>query len=267
MIGLKIDIIFDLLYNINNKPKMQLRTRTISPPQQYVSQKEHVVMFFDTETTGLIKKDNTKQVPHIIQLSYILYDTNKRKMIERYNKYIKIPDSIHIEPESINVHGITRKILENSDNVFIEEALCAFYHAYMKSSKIVGHNILFDIQMIRTEIERNKDFIKQMGCKNPEWVFQTEYQENNNVKCICTMFNTKNFCDIKVESKRINKDGSKTIYQKYPKLSELYYSIFKEYPNKLHDAFEDVKICMRCYLKLNKTIDFRSQEITPKIVM
>ena len=43
-----------------------------------------IVLVFDTETTGLIKEDTDKidEQPHIVQISFILYDTISKEMIE-----------------------------------------------------------------------------------------------------------------------------------------------------------------------------------------
>ena len=71
------------------------------------------VLVFDTETTGLPTERNpsVKDVdkwPHIIQLSFILYDTETIDIITCVDHIIRLDQSVYISPESINVHGITR---------------------------------------------------------------------------------------------------------------------------------------------------------------
>ena len=216
-------------------------------PQQKIN-KEDTIMFFDTETTGLFRQSN---IPYMLQLSFILYDIKQKQIVKTYNEFIQIPTYVTIPEASIQVHGITQNQLDNQ-GIPIEQALTEFYHGYMNSSMIIGHNIQYDIQVIRAEILRNYDKMIELGCKEPQYVFQPEYQEKNQMNCVCTMQNTIDYCNLLTESKTVNKDGSKRFYKKYPKLSELYYSIFKEQPKNLHDALEDVKICMQCYLELTE---------------
>jgi DNA polymerase III epsilon subunit-like protein len=44
-------------------------------------------------------------------------------------------------------------------------------------------------------------------------------------------------------------------YLKYPKLAELHYELFNKTPNHLHNAFNDVLICLKCFLKLRYDLD------------
>jgi DNA polymerase III epsilon subunit-like protein len=240
---------------------MQLRNRfidyipyfTTKPTQEVKKHDENIIMFFDTETTGLFKDG---KIPYLIQLAFILYDIEKGKIIQTYKHYVKLPSYVEINQECIKIHGITQSML-NQHGVSILDALTAFYNAYMRSSKIIGHNIKFDIQVIRAELLRNYDVIIASGISNPKDVFDSTYQDNNKIQNICTMYNTVNYCDIKVESKRPNKDGSKSYYKKFPRLNELYKSIFKIEPDmQLHDALEDVKVCMNCYLELKDKMNF-----------
>jgi DNA polymerase III epsilon subunit-like protein len=128
----------------------------------------NLILVFDTETTGLIPYEDysrftdsdsrleyMKEVyPNIIQLSYLLYDTCNKTIIEKGNYYIKIDPSIIIQEQSIAIHGITREKIEEM-GVSIDFALMKFYNAYVRANCIVGHNLEFDKKMIQIEIERN----------------------------------------------------------------------------------------------------------------
>jgi hypothetical protein len=95
----------------------------------------------------------------------------------------------------------------------------------LKSSElIVGHNINFDINIVGCEFIRN-------GYMNP---FE-------NLKKICTMESTTNYCAI---------DGP--YGYKWPKLSELHQCLFGYVPDGLHDSMVDVEVCLKCYLQLLK---------------
>jgi hypothetical protein len=44
-------------------------------------------------------------------------------------------------------------------------------------------------------------------------------------------------------------------YKKWPKLSELYFAMFHENPDGLHNSMMDVLVCLRCYLKMRHRLD------------
>ena len=54
-----------------------------------------LVLCFDTETTGLpegrhISIYETAKWPHIVQLSFMVYDTEKREVVQEYDEIIRI---------------------------------------------------------------------------------------------------------------------------------------------------------------------------------
>ena len=119
------------------------------------------ILAFDTETnTMLIRDKNSKKLlsffdyknknslwstyinicPSIIQLSYILYDTNNSSSAKIFNKYIDIPDNIIITKETIKIHHITRETILNATNVNkakIDDALNEFMNDFSKAD-VVG---------------------------------------------------------------------------------------------------------------------------------
>ena len=112
-------------------------------------------LIFDTETTGLLPKRITTldYIPHIIQLSYIVYD-NVTNTIESRSNYIRIPSDIVISQGSINVHGITRDKVDR-EGIEIQEALFYFGEHYKECDYIVAHNLDFDEKMVNYECVRN----------------------------------------------------------------------------------------------------------------
>ena len=72
-------------------------------------------LVFDTETTGLPKTKfispfTLHQWPHIVQFSYIIYDSSLNNIVESKDYVIKVPESILIPEESSKIHGITNQI-------------------------------------------------------------------------------------------------------------------------------------------------------------
>ena len=114
-------------------------------------------LVFDTETTGLpiinfIGPGYLEKWPHIVQFSYVIYD-NISNTLEMNDNIIKIPDNIDIPEESIAIHGITKKITKQY-GVTLNEAFQKFFEYVEIADYIIGHNIAFDINMVRVEILR-----------------------------------------------------------------------------------------------------------------
>ena len=144
------------IYNLRSRKSAV--TITPPPPQPPQPPKQYILIF-DTETTGLISKEdiNTKTLgdyPHIIQLAYELYDEETKMVVESYNNYIQIPETVEINSQVQQITGITREQLCNH-GIHISDALVSFYHAYSKSKRIVAHTIAFEIKLIQVEIMRN----------------------------------------------------------------------------------------------------------------
>ena len=72
------------------------------------------VLVFDTETTGIVPKAYLPidKMPYIVQLGFMLYDTNSNEIITNFNEIIKIPQHVVIPQEASNVHRIYKKDCE-----------------------------------------------------------------------------------------------------------------------------------------------------------
>jgi DNA polymerase III epsilon subunit-like protein len=196
------------------------------------------VLVFDTETSGLPEKaasiyDKSKW-PYIIQLSYILYDMSNNSALIK-NNYIKIDNDVIITPESFNIHHISREIL-NSQGINIVPALKEFNECLKRCDIVVGHNISFDKRLIFVECLRHN--VKQ---------YFTQFINNQKINKpeFCTMKNTTQFCKLE----RLSKTNQ--VYNKMPKLSELYVLLFpnEPLPIDLHNSLVDVAMTLRCYVK------------------
>ena len=196
------------------------------------------VLVFDCETSGLPVSGASiyekSKWPHIIQLSYILYDLSNNSSLIK-NNYIKIDESVIITQESYNIHNISREIL-NSQGISIVRALKEFNECLEKCDIVVGHNISFDKRLIFVECFRHN--VKQ---------YFTQLIDNKKKHKLefCTMKNTRQFC--KLERLSITNQ----VYNKMPKLSELYALLFpnEPLPKELHNSLIDVAMTLRCYVK------------------
>lgn len=194
------------------------------------------ILVFDTETTNIlpnnvpIMRQFLKMFPYIVQLSFVLYDTELDKTYF-YDYVIKIPDNIEITPESIQLHGITREVM-NEKGIDIRVALNEFRKCYLNCDTLVAHNLKFDNTMITIESMRN-NIGRIINIIDPKKIHY------------CTMNKSIHLCNI------IVKKNDKT-YKKFPKQLELHQKLFKEKikEEKLHDSSIDILLCLRCYFMM-----------------
>ena len=169
------------------------------------------ILVFDTETTNLIKKDLNDV--YVIQLSWILFDIDSYKQEE--NDYIlRVPVKIN----NSSIHGITKNISDNG--YYISEIIGIFLEDVKKCDILVGHNLQFDMNMVEIELSR-------LGLEDE----------------IDMLYSKKYFDTMREGKKYLNE-------KKFPKLQELYKTLFKKNFENAHNALFDVKATLRCYLKI-----------------
>jgi DNA polymerase III epsilon subunit-like protein len=212
------------------------------------------VLVFDTETTGLpkskiINPDTLNLWPHIVQFSYVIYDTALNDIVESKDAIVKIKDGITIPEDSIKIHGITNESSQKN-GINIEFILNEFFYHLRSVDLLVGHNISFDINMIKVELLR---FIYEPNSnisENESKAYKFNLHFLTNYKNIyCTLQESVNLCNIKA----IDKFGKE--YIKFPKLLELHQKLFESTPNNLHNSFNDILVTLRCFMKLKHDID------------
>ena len=210
------------------------------------------IMVLDTETTGLLPNDmpqlgmitdeELKKYPHITQLSFLVFDNEKKDIASYYNTYIQLPEDVEISEESQKITGITREKCDSG--VSIVAALNYLYDVYRNCDKIVAHNMWFDSRMIRIECRRH--YKKLPYIKMTKIMFYNS--EKNHANIHCTMFEGMKFCSL----------------NKWPRLANLYKLLFQEdidkYDIPLHNSLVDVLVCLRCYLKVYEQIDIENSE-------
>lgn len=233
------------------------------------------ILVFDTETTGLPEREYTsfdkqreherlllsvkelkkkrnnlwvKEIekwPSIIQLAYILYDTDYPDKSKIYNKYINIPASVKISEESKKIHHITEDKIGEMDSfskAYIYDSLNEFMQDVVESDIVVGHNVDFDRRMIVAEFLRLS--------KEDNMPHITEIMKDENFEC--TQEITTPICNLKVKLQYIDPKTNipKYFYKiKQTKLIEAYEYYFGYRPEgeHMHDAIIDVIVCLRVY--------------------
>jgi DNA polymerase III epsilon subunit-like protein len=210
------------------------------------------VLVFDTETTGLPKtKLLTKEVlhllPFIVQLSYVIFNTSTNTIETIQDHIINIPLDISISSESSNIHGITKEI-SLSKGKSLKEVLFQFIEYYESCDLLVGHNLTFDVNMLKMETMRliqSSVYFEKLYLEEflEKLIIESNNSINNN-KHFCTMKESIDFCNVKA----IDKKGKE--YIKFPKLSELHEKMFGYIPKNLHNSLHDVLICLRCFYQI-----------------
>ena len=214
------------------------------------------VLVFDTETTGLptsriISPDTLDLWPHIVQFSYVIYDTELDDIVTKMDSIVKVNPDIVISEGSIALHGITNEISQKK-GIKLSKILHIFCNYLKTVDVLVGHNIIFDIQMVKVELLRfiySQDIPYEKIHKYKNILFRL----SNFANIYCTMQNSIDLCNIK----RMDKYGNETKYNKFPKLLELHQTLFNSVPNNLHNSFNDILVTLRCFMKMKHNIDLR----------
>jgi len=222
-----------------------------------------IVLVFDTETTGLpetkiINPDTLNLWPHIVQLSYVIYDIDKNILVDVNDSIVKVKDGITISEESSKIHRITNEISSMS-GVEIELIFAELFYHLKRVDLIVGHNITFDINIVMVELLR-LIYSENKKMTESELISYKHYLHfiSNAKNVSCTMKMAKDICQIKAISKMGNE------YLKFPKLIELHEKLFTETPNNLHNALNDIFVTLRCFCKIAYDIDLYEKSINFK---
>ena len=178
-----------------------------------------MILFFDTETTGLVRNWNDphdSKNPHLVQIGAILTNESGR-ILNCFSTIVK-PDGFEIPTEAACVHGITTEVALKH-GIHAKDALNTFIYLCSKAELVIAHNFKFDSVVIQ----------KALGLELKD--------RFTGIKSLCTMLECTPICQI----------PSKWGGFKWPKLSEAYKFFFKEELKDAHDALTDVIGCKRVY--------------------
>ena len=205
------------------------------------------VLLFDTETTGLpssrtINPYNLTNWPHIVQFSFVVYDSSTNIITETYNQIINIPTNAVISPDATEIHRITNE-MSRASKVTLKHAFADFFYNLNNVDMIAGHNIEFDINMIRVELLR---FIYggELSPRELKIYKRNLYAITSFKNVFCTLKETVDLCNIGAT----NSSGESFV--KYPKLAELHEKLFSTTPNSLHNSMVDILVTLRCFVKI-----------------
>jgi DNA polymerase III epsilon subunit-like protein len=222
------------------------------------------VLVFDTETTGLPKSRVLNPLmfhlwPHIVQFSYVIYDTDLRELVTIKDFIIRLSENIVIPDESIKIHGITNEIMRNQ-GVDISIAFESFFKDASSADLLIGHNVEFDLNMIKIELLRfinNKTIEHSAKTVYKDMLYSASYV----LSFRCTMKETTEFCSILTKSKKGD------TYKKYPSLAELYHKLYEKTPQNLHNSLHDVLVTLICFMKFQHNTDIEEDCVEIKQIL
>ena len=192
-------------------------------------------LIFDTETTGLPKRDNAPvsevdNWPRVVQIAWQLHDLTG-DLVEHHNLLVR-PAGYEIPYSAEKIHGISTE-KASKYGIALNDALEQFNGAVKQCNFLIGHNIRFDINALGAEFIRSEHV--------------TEFLDK---KQVCTMHASTEFLKL---------PGGRGGKFKPPKLMELYEALFEEQFLEAHNAAADVEATARCFFEL-----LRRKIITPE---
>lgn len=185
-------------------------------------------LFFDTETTGLpdwrAPSDSPTQ-PHLIQLAVILAEDDGTE-VESWQTIVRPYAGARMSPEAQAAHGISleRAMDEGIDGAVAIEAMMDLAG---RASQLVGHNVSFDVRILRIHTTRSHKF---------KW--------EPRVPTFCTMRAATPILNLPPTPKMIAAGFNKP---KSPNLTECVRHFFNEDLEGAHDALVDVRACKRVF--------------------
>ena len=183
-------------------------------------------LIFDTETTGLPKRDNAPvsevdNWPRVIQIAWQLHNP-EGELTEHHNLLIR-PDGFEIPYSAEKIHGISTEKAK-SFGLPLDEVLKKFNESVAKSTFLIGHNVRFDINALGAEFIRNE--------------LATDFLHKQQV------------CTMRSSTEHLRLPGGRGGKFKPPKLMELYEILFEERFSEAHNAAADVEATARCFFEL-----------------
>lgn len=194
-----------------------------------------MILFFDTETTGLpdyrMPPDHPSQ-PYLVQLACLLMDADGR---ERANLNIVVNPGVPIPAGASGVHGISDRVAKDY-GLPPARAIALWHELASRASWLVAHNLKFDMAIMATAWAR-------VGSKTRP----TLEAEHGKRLQVCTMEMAAPVVNLPPTDRMVAKGIMKP---KPPRLEECIAHFFGESLDGAHDALVDVRACARLYYYL-----------------
>lgn len=185
---------------------------------------EGVVLFFDTETTGLVVqlRKGVREYPRLVQVAALLVD-EAGEVCGQMDAVMR-PVGFVIPLRATAIHGITTERAARC-GVDVRSALSLFGELARSARLVVAHNVQFDADIIAAEYER-------LGLRN--WLQGRE-----------------RFCTMRAAARELaRREGARG--RKWPTLAEAHRALLGREFEGAHRAMADVLACRRCYEALRR---------------
>jgi DNA polymerase-3 subunit epsilon len=191
-----------------------------------------MILFLDTETTGLVQEslphDHPAQ-PHLVQLGCLLTDDDGRTRAT-VDLIVK-PEGYVIPKGASDVHGVTQEIALRCGLPLVL-VVGVFVNLRARADVIVAHNLPFDERVMATAIHRTG---KRVTLPSP-------------VQRVCTVELAEPILKIPPTPKMLA--AGMTDRFKRPNLKECYKFFFDEELVGAHNAVVDAGACAKVYFQI-----------------
>ncbi|MFZ3020367.1 MAG: 3'-5' exonuclease [Minisyncoccia bacterium] len=109
---------------------------------------EPLIVFLDTETTGLTEKDR------LVQISYKVWNTD-----ESATEIFNPPEGVELTYEATSVHHITREMVKGKPAFMGSQMWKRLDELFKQGAIMVAHNALFDLGIISSEGLKPQKFV------------------------------------------------------------------------------------------------------------
>ena len=204
-----------------------------------------MILFFDTETTGIRDWKNPKFLPRVVQIGALLTD-EEGKTISELNVLL-YPEGFDSVPEAAAaVHGFSFDMISKY-GIGRELGLETFFELMDKADTIVAHNIEYDLDLLNIEI----DYYREHG--ENQYVPEAWAEVLNSKQQFCTMLNSRDLMKLPLSEAQASFFKDKGIDQQYknPRLQEAHIHFMGYDFEGAHDAMADVRACKDVYFKLH----------------
>lgn len=190
-------------------------------------------LFFDTETSGLPdwrSPSDAAHQPHLLQLAVILAKEDGEE-VTSWQSIVRPYAGCVIAKEAFEAHGITleRAMDEGIDGAVAVEAMMDLAS---KANLLIGHNVPFDVRIIRIHTTRSHRF---------KW--------EPRIPTFCTMRAATPIVNLPPTPKMVAAGFNKP---KSANLGECIRFFFDEELEGAHDALVDVRACKRVFHAINQ---------------
>ena len=205
-----------------------------------------MILFFDTETTGIRDWKNPSFLPRVVQIGALLTD-NDGKTLAELNVLLK-PEGFDTVPEAAaNVHGFSYELIKEA-GIDRETGLSAFFELVDNADTLVAHNAEYDLDLMQIEIDYHSDNADQGEYTAALWK-----EAMAKAQVFCTMLNSRDIMKLPLSEAQASFFKDKGIDQQYknPRLEEAHIHFMGYGIEGAHDAMVDVRGCKHVFFKLH----------------